>query len=111
MSRHIVPLRFGVEATEAVIGWDRPLQTFFVQVFRDNGDGEGEAFIWGGTEFGEIETPEAAIRFLEPYCDVPKGLSATLQIERMKTLADHDGPAQEDAKAFLARLNAGRRKD
>ena len=111
MSRHIVPLKSDVEATEAVIGWDRPLQTFFVQVFRDNDAGDDEAFIWEGTEFGEIETPEAALRFLEPYCDVPNGLSATLQIERMKTLADHDGPAQEDAKAFLAKLKPGRRKD
>ncbi|WP_239806004.1 hypothetical protein [Croceicoccus hydrothermalis] len=111
MSRHIVPLKFDVEATEAVVGWDRPLQTFFVQVFRDDGNGEDEAFIWEGTEFGEIETPEAAIRFLEPYCLIPNGLSATLQIERMKTLAAHDGPAQQDAKAFLAKLNARRLKD
>ena len=33
MSRHQLPLREGVEATSAWIGWDRPLLTFFAQVF------------------------------------------------------------------------------
>ena len=32
MSRHKVPLRDGVAAASAYVGWDRPLQTYFAQV-------------------------------------------------------------------------------
>ena len=32
MSRHKVPLRDGIAAASAYVGWDRPLQTYFAQV-------------------------------------------------------------------------------
>ncbi len=110
MSRHTVPLKPGIDATEAVVGWDRPLQTFFVQVLRKGSDAEEETeeLLWEGAELGQLQTPDEALRLLEPYCDVPAGLSATLQIDRLKTLANRDGPAQQHGKAFMEQLKRRR---
>ena len=112
MSRHQVPLRPGVAASSAWIGWDRPLMTFFAQVFTsDPEDPEEETeILWVGTSEAELPRPIDAIRLLEPYCDVPAEIAAQLEIDRMKTLATIDGPNQEEAKAFLARLEARKRR-
>ncbi|TAT73881.1 hypothetical protein [Rhizobium ruizarguesonis] len=39
---------------EAIIGYDRPLQTFFLQAFPDAGSEDLE--LWLGTDFREFET-------------------------------------------------------
>ena len=109
MSRHAIPLKPGSDATEAFVGWDRPLQTFFVQVLRRTDDGEDDILLWEGADYGEIKTPAEALRLLEPWCDIPDGIAATLQIERMKTLANRDGPAQRQGKDFLDRLKRRQR--
>ena len=108
MSRHQVPLRSGVAASSAWIGWDRPFLTFFAQVFAPHpGDPEEELeILWVGTSEAELPRPLDAIRLLEPYCDVPAEIAAQLEIDRMKTLATIDGPNQQEAKAFLARLES-----
>jgi len=108
MSRHIVPIKAGVDASQAIAGWDRPLRTYFVQVFRSDDDGEEEEILWEGAEPDQLKTPDEALRLLAPWCDIPDGLSATLQIDRMKTLANRDGPAQTQAKAFLEELKRRR---
>lgn len=107
MSRHPVPLKPGVDATEAWVGWDRPLQTFFVQVFRrteGGDDAEEDEIFWRGSDYGEVRAPDEALRLLAPWCDIPAGLSATLQVDRLKTLANRDGPAQQQGLAFLQQL-------
>ena len=108
MSRHQLPLREGVEASSARIGWDRPLLTFFAQVFvTDPADpGEEVELLWRGTSERELPRPIDAIRLLEPYCDIPAEIAVSLEVDRMKTLATIDGPNQQEAKAFLARLEA-----
>ncbi|MDT0576391.1 hypothetical protein RM533_09345 [Croceicoccus sp. F390] len=113
MSRHQIPLREGVEATSAWIGWDRPLQTFYAQVFAryPNDENEEIEILWVGTSEAELPRPVDAIRLLEPYCDVPAEIAASLEIDRMKTLAKVDGPNQLEAKAFLARLEARNRSN
>ena len=114
MSRHSVPLKPGVDATEAWAGWDRPLQTFYVQVFRrnetgdDSDEAEEEELLWVGSDVGELRTPDEALRLLAPWCNIPDDLSATLQIDRLKTLANQDGPAQRQGKAFLDQLKRRR---
>lgn len=109
MSRHSIPLKPGNEATEAVAGWDRPLQTFFVQVLKQGEDGEDEVLLWEGADYNEIKTPSAALKLLEPWCEIPAGMSATLQIEQMETLASYDGPRQREARQFLDDLKRRRR--
>ena len=87
MSRHRVPLRDGIAAASAFVGWDRPLQTYFAQVLNaPDEDGEEIELVWVGTAFGELPRAVDAIRVLEPYCHI-------------------DGPNQLEAKAFMARLN------
>jgi hypothetical protein len=105
MSRHKVPLRDGIAAASAFVGWDRPLQTFFAQVLgAPDEDGEETELVWVGTSPGELPRAVDAIRVLEPYCHIGGGLAAQLEIDRMACLATHDGPNQIEAKAFMARL-------
>ena len=113
MSRHQLQLRDGVAATSAWIGWDRPLRTFFAQVFAADPDDEDEEvpILWEGTAEAELPRPVDAIRLLEPYCDIPAETAASLEIDRMKTLAKTDGPNQVEARAFLARLEARDKRD
>ena len=112
MSRHQLQLRGGVAATSAWIGWDRPLRTFFAQVFAADPDDEDEEvpILWEGTAEAELPRTVDAIRLLEPYCDIPAEIAASLEIDRIKTLATIDGPNQKEAKAFLARLERQQRQ-
>jgi len=102
MSRHKVPLRDGVQAESAWIGWDRPLNTFFAQVIGlPDVDGEQDCVIWQGTYPGELPTPRSAIALIEQYCDVPEDLARQLETDRLATLAQADGPNQQAAKRAL----------
>ncbi|WP_230771767.1 hypothetical protein [Sphingomonas sp. Leaf4] len=65
------------EVSHAVIGWDRPLATYFVQVF-SKGSRERVIF-WQGTAPGEIPTAEAAIALAEPFTVIPDDLAARLR--------------------------------
>ncbi len=62
----------------AVIGWDRPLNTFFAQVF-SNATGEDEVAVWEGTTDRELPTPEAAIAVVEPFAIVPADMVEKLR--------------------------------
>jgi len=100
MSRYDLEVRSDVDATSATIGWDRPLQTFFVQVRRIK-DGEETSFIWEGLDYGELPSPADAIRIVAPYCEVPGDLARRLEVDHMKTSAQGDGHAQIAARAFI----------
>lgn len=103
MSRYELKPRPGNGVIKAVIGWDRPLQSFFAQVFTPTEDepDEGEATIWLGTEPGEPPTPEAAIRVVEAYADIPETLAASLAADRHATIGMVDGVHQTRAKLSL----------
>jgi hypothetical protein len=54
MSRHCI----ATEPFEIVVGWDTPLQTFFLEFFevaKDN-DEEDKILLWLGTQPGELPT-------------------------------------------------------
>ncbi len=105
MSRHKIPLRDGVRAESAWIGWDRPLNTFFAQVLGlPDAEGEQEELVWAGTSYSEMTKAAEAVRVLEPWCDIDAGMVARLEIDRMATLARQDGPNQIEAKSFMTRL-------
>ena len=82
VSRHQVPLRPGVAASSAWIGWDRPFLTFFAQVFAPYPEDLEEEFeiLWVGTSDAELPRPIDAIRLLEPYCDVAAEITAQSEI-------------------------------
>ena len=101
MSRHTFPGKGG--ATSVTLGWDRPLATFFVQVFGPDPEEEGEetTILWEGTVPGELATAAAAISRAAPYADLPNTLGATLETDRLQTVATPDGRRQVEAKRFL----------
>lgn len=102
MSRHeLVPLETSTGVTRAVVGWDRPLRTFFAQVFEQGEAEEETAVIWEGTGLAEIGSAAAALAIVAPYAVVPEGLAAMLEAERRDSYDHRDGPAQTEAKRHL----------
>lgn len=104
MSRHdLQPRADQPHVVSATVGWDRPLQTFFAQVFfrtEDEPD-EGEALIWFGTEPGELLTAAAAIAIVAPHAEVPADLADKLDAEMRETIGMKDGRHQAAAKRSL----------
>lgn len=106
MSRYeLVPLADHPDAGPVVVGWDRPLQTFYVQV-RARGDADSDPdeeglLVWRGTMPGELPTAAEAVALASRYAAIPAKLSETLEIDRLGTLATTDGMAQRLAKAWL----------
>ncbi|RVT39194.1 hypothetical protein [Sphingobium algorifonticola] len=104
MSRYELDTRpEAANVVRAVVGWDRPLQTFFAQVFfltQEEPD-EGEATIWLGTEPGELPTPQAAIAIVEPHALVPADLVARLEADMEATVGVKDSASQAEVKQRL----------
>lgn len=95
MSRHELAPRSDCPARAVVIGWDRPLETFFVQVTGTR----GSITVWRGTRRLELPTPLAAIAIASRYALIPAHLEDQLRADRSAD-AGPDGPAQ----AFLKKL-------
>ncbi|MEM6409930.1 MAG: hypothetical protein AAF683_00175 [Pseudomonadota bacterium] len=107
MSRHELPVKPAIDAATAFIGWDRPLNTFFLQVLTaPDENGDERELVWVGTSERELPGPMDVLRIAEKYCVIDAGLAARLEIDRMETLAMIDGPNQKEAKAFLAQLES-----
>ena len=105
MSRHeLRPRCRDTIVTRCAVGWDRPLATFFAQVFSVNEEGEEEAHIWVGTWPGELRSASAAIAIVTEHCDIPGDLAARLEIDRLAALAARDGRLQADVKAQVLRI-------
>lgn len=102
MSRYDVPVKAGSGASSAAIGWDRPLQTFFVQICRLE-DGEEVSFLWEGTDYQALPTAANAIRLIEACCEVPADTGSRLEIDRLKTSGRADGEHQIAARQFIQR--------
>jgi hypothetical protein len=89
--------------SRVVVGWDRPLQTFFVQAFAGKGDRE-RTVVWRGTALAELETPEAALAIASEYAIIPSDLCARLTADRLSSVAIEDGPAQAELKRKMLRV-------
>ncbi|MDX3911161.1 MAG: hypothetical protein QHC67_15280 [Sphingobium sp.] len=104
MSRYDLPPKPGPnDVVRACVGWDRPLQAFFAQIFTrtEAEDEEGEATIWLGTEPGELPTPETAIAVVAPYALVPADLAETLRTDMLASREQEDGRHQVAVKQRL----------
>ena len=102
MSRREVPVKEGcTQVARVIVGYDRPLESFFAQAIAIDANGEENCVIWQGTYPGELPTPRSAIALIEPYCDVPEDLARQLETDRLATLARTDGPNQQAAKRAL----------
>src|SRR3546814_19146799 len=74
MSRYeLTPRNDQPDVIKAVVGWYRPLQPYFAQVFTrtEAAPEAGEATLWRGTETGNILEPEAALAAVATYAQVP----------------------------------------
>ena len=73
-----LPSRTGYEI---IVGWDRPLATYFANVRppeQDEDDPDGGEVVWIGTSVGEITSPDAIIEAVKPYAEIPPRLRAQL---------------------------------
>lgn len=108
MSRHdLQPKADQPHVVRATVGWDRPLQTFFAQVFfrtEDEPD-EGEALIWLGTEPGEMLTPEAVIAVVAPHVEMPPDLAERLDAENASDDRHERRPPSSRGQAVAVRLD------
>ncbi len=88
---------------EVAIGWDRPLQTYFVIVFGPpaEGDEDPQVILWRGMAPHEISMAGDAVSIASDYADIPDGLAATLEIDRMSGSATPDGPIQRWGKKWI----------
>ncbi len=103
MSRYTLePLDNRPDVKSIAIGWDRPLASFFVTVFgpRD-ADGEDVILEWQGTAPDELPTAASALAVAARYATIPGGMGATLETDRLKTLATPDGSEQRRNRRFL----------
>jgi hypothetical protein len=88
MSRHeLLPRDDANRPLDIAIGWDRPLNTYFIQVLDPTRDEEEPGFeiLWKGTAFGEILSVDDAIALVTPWAEIPTDLRALLILDRIRT--------------------------
>jgi hypothetical protein len=96
----LTPLDDSVPDREIYVGWDRPMGTYFAQVF-DGVDAAGEDVVTLdlGNEVGEIPTPDAAIDAVRPYARVEDDLRPTL-------VAQQEAPGAQTLSPFAEQFTA-----
>lgn len=89
MSRHHVEAPNGLQAD---LGWDRPLGTFFVQVYETSP--EEDMVLWAGFSRDEIETVEDLVELVEPHgFQLDEALRLSLAAEQEREGFRPGGPA------------------
>ncbi|MEV4708189.1 hypothetical protein [Actinoplanes sp. NPDC049316] len=85
MSRHdLTPLDPDTVSC-VIVGWDRPLGSFFTHVYLTDDDNEFDAPTFEiGTDFREVTDPAAAIELASMYAKVPDDMSATLTADAVR---------------------------
>ena len=94
MSRHTIECfsaRF-----QLVVGWDRPLGSFFAQVedLQLSDEDEDRILVWVGASYAEIATPEALQPHIAQYAIISDDMLATLRADRAATLDKGDTQLQ-----------------
>jgi hypothetical protein len=77
MSRHELAPHPDHGATTVTVGWDAPLDTYYVQVFA--GD---SVLLWYGTSPHEVADPRVVLTAARLYADLPDGLAEQLIADR-----------------------------
>lgn len=71
---------FQVDGREIIVGWDKPLMTFFVQVWVDAEDEDAPVF-WVGAKPEEVASVEALSECVRPYGEIPDGILTGLRAD------------------------------
>ena len=92
---------------EIAVGWDRPLQTFFAQVFifPIGVSTADEPILFSGCDIGEHDAPESVLALLRDYFPIPDDLGAKLEADRDATRNQKDGPSQIFFKDIIRRTS------
>lgn len=98
MSRHDIPaLTPGYTAT---VGWDRPMGTFFGQVFDLAAPEDMDEVVFSiGQKFREVRTAEELRDAMAPYAIIEPSVLMALTADRYK-----DGDGAEQGKAWVQRV-------
>jgi hypothetical protein len=72
---------------EIVIGWDKPLHTFFAQVWDEKSISE-DPELWVGVAFGQMPTCEHLEQILKPYADIPEDICIQLTKDKEQPALD-----------------------
>lgn len=81
MSRHYISKK----PLEIVVGWDPPLQTFFLQILDPTKDEENQFVQWRGTYPDELPTTESLAAALAPYAALTPELRQQLEDEKARS--------------------------
>ena len=76
--------RYSVEAKDpekftVIIGWDRPLQTYFAQVIRKDSDRDWDMHLWSGCNPRELNTVAELQDAVRKYAEIPQETQSALQ--------------------------------
>ena len=64
-----------------VVGWDRPLRTYFAQVWDGGELGAGALVLWAGAGPDRVQTVEDLADLLAPHGEIPDAVVAQLRDE------------------------------
>jgi hypothetical protein len=64
-----------------VVGWDRPLQTYFAQVWDGGKLEKGNLLLWVGAAPPPVETVEQLAELLAPFGTIPNDVASQLRGE------------------------------
>jgi len=71
-----------------IVGWDRPMTTFFAQVWDAPGEDshyeDGNLLLWLGTSFSEVRKVDDLTAAVEPFVTLPAELTAKLSTVKAK---------------------------
>lgn len=77
MSRHQIPARDPNH--EVFVGWDHPMQTFFVQVYDKRlKDTDDELIVWRGTKLRDLYEVDDVRRVVGRYAELTADMGSTL---------------------------------
>jgi hypothetical protein len=82
MSRHEITPRDAKHTV--VVGWDRPMGTFFAHVKDPSLDEEEEMVLWVGGLFDEVKTVTGLAKAIRAYADLTDEIALALLVDQQK---------------------------
>lgn len=78
-----------------IVGWDRPLDTFFAQVWdvppHASDHEDGRLLLWAGCDLNEVESVDELARLLAQFTPIPEALRVRLEKDRLGIDLDRRG--------------------
>ncbi|SHG74168.1 hypothetical protein [Streptoalloteichus hindustanus] len=84
MTRHYLTPTTPQIADYVVVGYDRPLNTFFAQVMKESTDDEPQCLLWKGCDDNDILNPREVIDLVRDYAHIPDALVDALTLDMLR---------------------------